>query len=124
MSQGMISSPANLSAVHLVGVQPETERDISWIDEAIVEGGFFSGDDTHNIVMGGRLAELLEVGVGDRVVVTVAQAQTGDLTQELFRVSGPDPVRAAVRGVPVLGPCLHHDRGDLSRHFRGATEAG
>jgi len=88
MSQGMISSPANLSAVHLVGVQPETERDISRIDEAIVEGGFFSGDDTHNIVMGGKLAELLEVGVGDRVVVTVAQAQTGDLTQELFRVSG------------------------------------
>ena len=38
MSPGMISSPANLSAVLLVGVQPETEQEISRIDEAIVKG--------------------------------------------------------------------------------------
>jgi len=34
------------------------------------------------------LAELLEVDIGDRVVMTVAQAETGDLAQEMFRVSG------------------------------------
>lgn len=88
MSQGMISSPANLSSVELVGVQPETERDISRIDDAIIEGEFFSGHDPQNLVMGSKLADLLEVGIGDRVVITVAQAETGDLTQDLFRVSG------------------------------------
>jgi len=88
MSPGMISSPANLSAIQLVGVQPETEQEISRIDEAMVKGDFFSGDSPQSLVMGSKLAELLEVDVGDRVVVTVAQAETGDLSQEMFRVSG------------------------------------
>ena len=88
MSPGMISSPANLSAIQMIGVQPETERKISRIDEAIVKGDFFSGDSPQSLVLGGKLAELLEVDIGDRVVVTVAQAETGDLSQEMFRVSG------------------------------------
>lgn len=88
MSPGMISSPANLSAIQMIGVQPETERVISRIDEAMVKGDFFSGESPQSLVMGGKLAELLEVDVGDRLVVTVAQTETGDLSQEMFRVSG------------------------------------
>lgn len=88
MSPGMISSPANLNAVLLVGIQPETEREISRIDEAIVKGVFFTGDDPQNLLIGSKLAELLDVDVGNRVVITVAQAKTGDLSQEMFRVSG------------------------------------
>jgi ABC-type lipoprotein release transport system permease subunit len=88
MSPGMISSPANLNAVLLVGVQTETEREISRIDEAIVRGKFFAGDDPQNMLIGSKLAELLDVDVGDRVVITVAQAETGDLSQEMFRISG------------------------------------
>lgn len=88
MSPGMISSPANLNAVLLVGVQPETEREISRIDEAIIRGSFFAGDDPQNLLIGSKLAELLDVDVGNRVVVTVAQAETGDLSQEMFRISG------------------------------------
>jgi ABC-type lipoprotein release transport system permease subunit len=34
------------------------------------------------------LADILEVELGDRVVLTAAQAETGDLAQEMFRVSG------------------------------------
>ncbi|MGA1867932.1 MAG: ABC transporter permease [bacterium] len=88
MSAGMISSPANLNAVLLVGVAPETERGISRIDEAIIHGTFFSGNDPQNLLIGSKLAELLEVELGDRVVITVAQADTGDLSQEMFRISG------------------------------------
>ena len=88
MSFGMISSPANLSSVLLVGVKPETERDISRIDDAIVKGTFFSGDDPQNLLIGSKLADILDVDLGDRVVITVAQAETGDLSQEMFRISG------------------------------------
>jgi ABC-type lipoprotein release transport system permease subunit len=88
MSLGMISSPANLNSVLLVGIVPETEQEISRIDEAIVKGEFFSGNDPQNLLIGSKLAELLEVDVGDRVVVTVAQAEKGDLSQEMFRISG------------------------------------
>ena len=34
------------------------------------------------------MAELLEIGLGDRVVITLAEANTGELSQALFRVSG------------------------------------
>jgi ABC-type lipoprotein release transport system permease subunit len=88
LSFGMISSAANMSAVSVVGVQPETEQPLSLIDEALVEGSFFKGHNPQDILIGKKLAEILEVGLNDRVVVTVTQARTGDLSQEMFRVSG------------------------------------
>ena len=85
---GMITSPANVSAINLVGVHPPTEKFLSLIDDAITEGVYFEGDNNRDVVIGTKLAEILEVGLGDRVVVTVAQVETGELSQEMFRVSG------------------------------------
>jgi len=88
LSLAMITSPANVSAVQLVGVSPEQERHLSKIDDALTHGEYFSGHDQRDIVVGVKLAEILEAGLGDRVVLTVAQAGSGDLSQELFRISG------------------------------------
>ena len=85
---GMITSPATVAAVNLVGVEPSTERYLSQIDDAIIEGTYFEGSNSRDIVIGEELVERLEVGLNDRVVVTVAQAGSGDLSQEMFRVSG------------------------------------
>jgi len=83
----MIASPANSEGVTMVGVEPDTERLLSQIDDVIVEGEYFAGGE-RDIVIGSKLAEVLEVELGDRVVLTTAEAHTGDLSQELFRVSG------------------------------------
>ncbi|MYA70340.1 ABC transporter permease [Candidatus Poribacteria bacterium] len=88
LAPGMITSPANVSAIALVGVHPPTEKFLSQIDDAITEGVYFEGGSSRDIVIGAKLAEILEIGLGDRVVVTVAQAETGDLSQEMFRISG------------------------------------
>lgn len=85
---GMITSPANVSAINLVGVHPPTEKFLSLIDDAITEGVYFEGESSRDVVIGAKLAEILEIGLGDRVVVTVAQAGTGELSQEMFRISG------------------------------------
>ncbi len=85
---GMITSPATVAAVNLVGVEPSTERYLSQIDDAIIEGAYFGGSNSRDIVIGEELVERLEVGLNDRVVVTMAQAGSGDLSQEMFRVSG------------------------------------
>lgn len=85
---GMITSPANVSAINLVGVQPSTERYLSQIDDSITEGVYFEDNDNRDIIIGTKLAENLEIGIGDRVVVTVAQSASGELSQERFRVSG------------------------------------
>lgn len=87
-SFGMITSPANFSSTFFVGVVPETEKHISQIDEAIRDGYFFKGDNERDIVIGSEMADLLEVELGDRVIITVSQAKTGDLAQEMFRISG------------------------------------
>ena len=71
-----------------VGIDPESEKFLSQIDEAVQEGSYFEGDNERDIVIGSELAELLEIELGDRIVVTVAQAETGDLSQEMFRISG------------------------------------
>ncbi|MXX12398.1 MAG: hypothetical protein F4Z86_02930, partial [Gemmatimonadetes bacterium] len=71
---GMITSPATVAAVNLVGVEPSTERYLSQIDDAIIEGAYFEGSNLRDIVMGEELVERLEVGLNDRVVVTMAQA--------------------------------------------------
>jgi ABC-type lipoprotein release transport system permease subunit len=88
LSFAMISSPSDVSAIQLVGIDPILEKPVSEIDESIVEGSYFSGDDERDIVLGRKLADTLKVTLGDRLVVTVSQAGSGDLSQELFRVSG------------------------------------
>ncbi len=88
MSFAMISSPANVSAVSMVGINPETEKDLSQIDEALIEGDYIQSDNLQNILIGRELADLLEIGMGDRVVVTASEPETGSLSQEMFRVSG------------------------------------
>ncbi|MCP4703772.1 MAG: ABC transporter permease [candidate division Zixibacteria bacterium] len=88
MAIAMISSPANVAAVSMVGINPETEEYLSQIDEALIEGEYFSGESKYDVVIGYKLAELIEVELGDRVVLTTAQAKTGELSQEMFRISG------------------------------------
>lgn len=88
LSLGMVTSPANVKSVLLVGIEPESEKHLSKIDDAIRDGDFFQQDNPRDIVIGSELAETIEVTLGDRVVVTVAQAETGDLSQEMFRISG------------------------------------
>jgi ABC-type lipoprotein release transport system permease subunit len=72
----------------MVGVQPSTEQFLSQIDEAIIGGDYFAGDNERALLIGDELADLLQVGLGDRVVLTVSEAGTGELSQEMFRVSG------------------------------------
>ena len=88
LASAMITSPASVSAIILVGIHPPTEKFLSQIDDALTEGTYFEGDNSRDIVIGTKLAEILEIGLGDRIVVTVAQAETGDLSQEMFRISG------------------------------------
>jgi ABC-type lipoprotein release transport system permease subunit len=92
---GMITSPANVSAISLVGIDPAAERYLSQIDEAMIAGHYLDDESAREIVIGSKLAELLEIGLGDRVVVTATQvtdstngSHGGDLAQEMFRISG------------------------------------
>jgi ABC-type lipoprotein release transport system permease subunit len=87
-SYAMITSAANLQSISMVGINPETERALSQIDDVMQQGDYLEGSNPRDVVIGAELAEILEVEIDDRVVITVAQAETGDLSQEMFRISG------------------------------------
>jgi len=88
MAYGMLSSAYDVSSIILYGINSETEERVSRIHEAVKEGDFFKSGNGEHILIGEKLAENLDVKLGDRLVVTVAQANTGELSQEMFRVGG------------------------------------
>ena len=88
VSFGMLSSAAGVSSVVLYGIKPETEKRISILDEALQDGDYLASDVMGQILIGSKAAETLEVETGDRLVLTMAQAETGELSQDMFRVSG------------------------------------
>lgn len=85
---GMVTSAANVQSLLLVGIDPQKEKEISKMDEAIIEGEYLSDINERGVVIGSRLAEILEVEVGDRLVITLAQAHSGEMSQEMMRVKG------------------------------------
>lgn len=84
---GMISSSYNVASGFIYGVDAEQEIGVSKIRDAVIEGDYLSGK-PGEILIGRSLAELLEVELGDRIVITLSEAETGELAQALFRVSG------------------------------------
>ncbi|MAF32496.1 MAG: ABC transporter permease [Desulfobacterales bacterium] len=88
VSFGMLSSALGVNSVLLYGIEPDTERHISMIDEAVRQGNYLMSPGTGQILIGSKTAETLEVEAGDRLVLTMAQAGTGELSQDMFRVAG------------------------------------
>lgn len=87
VSFAMIASPSNSGSVMLYGLDPAAERGVSRLDRMVEDGDFLAGDG-YAIVIGAALADTLEVGLGDKVVLTAASAGGGDLAQGMFRVGG------------------------------------
>ena len=86
---GMIASPRNVRNILINGIDPMTEKNISKLDAAVIAGKFLKPHSEGNkILIGRKLADVLEVELGDKITLTVAQAETGDTAQEMFRISG------------------------------------
>ena len=87
-SFAIISSAANSYSIAVSGIDPTKERPISKIDDNIKVGKFLQKNDKNSILIGHKLAEILEVELDDKIVVTVANAETSDMSQEMFRIRG------------------------------------
>ena len=89
----MLASSENVAAAMVYGVDGAAEAQLGKLQQAMVAGDYLhagngSAEGQRQLLVGTGLARLLEVELGDRVVITVSQIQGGDLSQELFRVSG------------------------------------
>ncbi len=83
----VISSERDTRGVSLIGIEPERERDISFVAEDMVEGEFLSSRNDRGLIVGRKLVERLETGLGKRVVV-MSQDQSNEIADRGFRIVG------------------------------------
>jgi ABC-type lipoprotein release transport system permease subunit len=87
LTMGLVSTSADSRPVLLQGIRPELELALRDPARDLHEGVFLDADLGAPIVLGWRLAERLEVGIGDRVVLTGSRPD-GEMTRALFHLSG------------------------------------
>lgn len=84
---GLLTSTHGGEGAQIMGVDLEGEAQVYDFRPRLVTGQFFTADDQTPLVLGDGLAELLDVEVGDRVVLT-ATGPDGEVARALFHVTG------------------------------------
>ncbi len=84
----MIASPRGSSNLALYGIVPSEEKKVTELLSLVQQGQTLNDNDHRQILIGQRTAEILEVHVGDKVVITAKPKGDGDVRQELFRIKG------------------------------------
>ncbi|HWP35769.1 MAG TPA: ABC transporter permease [Thermodesulfobacteriota bacterium] len=83
----VVASERESAGVTFVGIDPERERRLSFVARGVTAGRYLESPDDAGLLLGRRLAERLETGLGKRVVVT-AQDAAGGLAERGYRVVG------------------------------------
>lgn len=83
----VIASERESRGINLIGVDTETEDAFSGIPGRTSEGRFLASNQDDGIVLGARLAQLLETRLGKRVVI-MSQDPQNNLSERGFRIVG------------------------------------
>jgi len=83
----VISSERDTRGVTLVGIEPDRERGISFVAGDMAEGRFLESRDDKGLVVGRKLVEKMETGLGKRVVI-MSQDQENEIADRGFRIVG------------------------------------
>ncbi len=83
---GILSSANNSSGVKIYGIDPNQEAKVSIIKSSMIEGSYLTKN-KRDIIIGKKLAEKLEVEIGDKVVA-MANTIKGNIGSEVFRIVG------------------------------------
>jgi ABC-type lipoprotein release transport system permease subunit len=83
----VITSEYDSRGVTLIGVDPERERGLTFVDYDAVEGRFLESPDDKGVVIGRKLAKTLNTEVGKRIVL-MSQDPENEIADRGFRVVG------------------------------------
>ena len=85
---GGLAAAGDLSVgVSLRGIEVEREVTVSRVHERLAEGEWLDPSEAHGVVLGRRLAQILEVRPGDELVV-LSQGADGSIANDLYTVRG------------------------------------
>lgn len=82
-----ISGEKKTLGVLLSGLEVEKELKLSTLYKAITVGKFLDPNGSKQIVLGKKLAQRIDVGLGDEVVI-IGQALDGSVANDLYKVTG------------------------------------
>ena len=83
---GLLSSAENSSGIYLFGIKNEMESKVSKIKSSVTSGEYLSGE-TGEMLIGKKLADKLNVQIGDKVVA-MANELDGSIGSDVFRIKG------------------------------------
>jgi ABC-type lipoprotein release transport system permease subunit len=83
----VISSERNTRGLTLIGIDPQQERDLSFVAKDVVEGRFLRSPEDDGIILGRKLVERLDTGLGKRVVI-MSQNPANEIVDRGFRIVG------------------------------------
>lgn len=86
-SDGIIQSPLTSSGVQITGVIPERESEVTIFHQNLVSGEYLHAEVRNPVILGRKLAEKLNVDVGNRVVLSF-QDLNNEFTSGSFNVVG------------------------------------
>ena len=87
LGDGLASSAENSAGVGVVGVTPDEESRVTTVHRAVVEGEYLDPGQHKPALIGARLAKLLQLSLGDSLVVLV-QAADGSMGGEKYKITG------------------------------------
>ncbi|GMT44775.1 MAG: ABC transporter permease [bacterium] len=88
MKTSALAASANAGAgVNIYGVNPAAELKVSDLHALIIEGKYLSTDEKFPTVIGQKLAHKLNLGLGDKLIVTLTDS-SGTITSGAFRIVG------------------------------------
>jgi len=83
----VITSEYESRGLTLIGIDPVSERDLTFVDYDAVEGRFLESSDDSGVVIGKKLAATLNTEIGKRIVL-MSQDPDNDIADRGFRVVG------------------------------------
>jgi len=83
----VITSEYESRGLTLLGIDPDSERDLTFVDYDTVEGRFLNSSDDSGVVIGRKLASTLNTQIGKRIVL-MSQDPDNDIADRGFRVVG------------------------------------
>ncbi|MCD4786013.1 MAG: ABC transporter permease [Candidatus Eremiobacteraeota bacterium] len=87
LTLGFVSSAEDSNFAKVYGIDPLLEGTVTIINEDIVEGKHLEKNDKYKVYMGKALADKLNVGVGDKVVIMTKDME-GEMSGFSFRIKG------------------------------------
>ncbi len=107
---GLVGNEERSQVARMFGVWPDSERDATLLDDAVVDGRWLSDDAAppgpRECVLGNHLAEQLGVTVGDELVVFL-QAADGSLGNDLLEIVGI--IHTSTTSVDRTAVIVHHE---------------